>query len=57
MKAGGRYNEWANFLDLGDTMNPTSIELTGTLQPDGTLDATYEWAGGISRAILTRVLD
>jgi hypothetical protein len=25
------------------------------LQPDGTLDATYEWAGGISRATLTRV--
>jgi hypothetical protein len=25
------------------------------LQPDGTLDATYEWAGGISRAHLTRV--
>jgi hypothetical protein len=25
------------------------------LQPDGTLDATYEWAGGISRANLTRV--
>jgi hypothetical protein len=25
------------------------------LQPDGTLDATYEWAGGISRAHLTWV--
>jgi hypothetical protein len=25
------------------------------LQPDGTLEATYEWAGGISRATLTRV--
>jgi hypothetical protein len=25
------------------------------MQPDGTLDATYEWAGGISRATLTRV--
>ena len=25
------------------------------LQPDGTLDATYEWAGGISRANLMRV--
>jgi hypothetical protein len=25
------------------------------LQPDGTLDATYEWAGGIARANLTRV--
>jgi hypothetical protein len=25
------------------------------LQPDGTLDAIYEWAGGISRANLTRV--
>jgi hypothetical protein len=25
------------------------------MQPDGTLDATYAWAGGISRATLTRV--
>ena len=25
------------------------------MQPDGTLEATYEWAGGISRATLTRV--
>jgi hypothetical protein len=25
------------------------------LQPDGTLDTIYEWAGGISRAHLTRV--
>jgi hypothetical protein len=27
------------------------------MQPDGTLDATYVWAGGISRATLTRVLE
>ncbi len=27
------------------------------LQADGTLDATYAWAGGISRATLTCVTD
>lgn len=36
---------------------PRPATVTYQMCPDGKLDASYEWSGGISRAVMTKVVE